>query len=174
MVASPYLLETWFDPRLELRSSPISDTGLFATDLIRQGEVVMIWGGTLFTEQDRAAGRIGPHLSCSVTKDGRLLCGRDDLMDQYVNHSCDPNVWMVDDVTIVARRTIQPGEEIMGDYALWESNPTSIIDSCACGSALCRGKFTGDDWRLPELQARYKGHFLPAITRLIAETPQEL
>lgn len=40
-------------------------------------------------------------------------------MDYFVNHSCDPVVWMRDDVTVVARRAIASGEEITGDYAVW-------------------------------------------------------
>ncbi|WP_267900285.1 hypothetical protein [Kribbella turkmenica] len=34
-----------------------------------------------------------------------------------------------------------------------------------CGSALCCGVVTGEDWKRPELQARYGGHWIPALLR---------
>jgi hypothetical protein len=30
---------------------------------------------------------------------------------------------------------------------------------CHCGSARCRGKVSGEDWKLPELQQRYGNYF---------------
>ena len=88
-------------------------------------------------------------------------------MDYFVNHSRDPTVWMSGDATVIARREIAAGEEITGDYAVWESNPESTIDLCGCGSTECRGRFSGDDWRIEAIQERYAGHFLPYIARRI-------
>ncbi len=39
---------------------------------------------------------------------------------------------------------------------------------CACGSAQCRGKVSGHDWMLPELQLRYRGSFSPYLAKRIA------
>jgi SET domain-containing protein len=36
---------------------------------------------------------------------------------RYGNHSCDPNLWHADVVTITARRDIAAGEELTIDYA---------------------------------------------------------
>ena len=47
------------------------------------------------------------------------------------NHSCDPNTWMQDEVTITARRNIRTNEELTIDYALF------VLD---------------DDWRMPVSQ----------------------
>jgi uncharacterized protein len=163
-----YLSETWYDPRLELRPSPTHGTGMFATDLIREGEVVMIWGGTLYVRADLKAGKVPGDTSYSFIEEDVLLAAPGDGMDYFVNHSCDPSVWMADRTTVVARRDIQPGEEITGDYVVWESDPSYTVDPCMCGTEYCRGRFTGDDWRLPELQARYQGHFLPYISARIA------
>ena len=33
----------------------------------------------------------------------------------------------------------------------------------------CRERITGEDWRRPELQKRYAGHFLPYIERRFKE-----
>ena len=162
-----YRAETWFDPRVGVATSPIHGSGMFATAPIRAGEVVMIWGGRLYSRDDLAAGRVPGDTSYSFIDEDLLLAGPGDAMDYFVNHSCDPTVWMADDVTVIARRDIAAGEEITGDYAVWESNPESTIDPCRCGSAQCRGRFSGDDWRIEAVQERYAGHFLPYITRRI-------
>jgi hypothetical protein len=45
--------------------------------------------------------------------------------------------------------------------------------NCGCGTALCRGQVTGNDWQLPELQARYEGFFSPYLQRRIDRLKQE-
>jgi uncharacterized protein len=74
------------------------------------------------------------------------------------DHSCDSNLWMAD-------------EELTVDYALHTANPNWELDGpCNCGSALCRGTVRGSDWRLPEVQERYRDHFSPFINERIAKT----
>jgi uncharacterized protein len=170
MAEQEYLSVTWFDPRLALRESPIHGKGLFATDLIRAGEVVMIWGGDVYTRDDLRSGRVPGHTSYSFVTEDLLIAAPGDGLDYFVNHCCDPTVWMRDNVTVIARRDIQPGEEITGDYAVWEGEPNYVLQPCQCGSPMCRGKMTGNDWMLPELQERYEGHFLPYISDRIARS----
>lgn len=166
-----YLPTTWYDPRLSLRPSPTHGQGLFASQLIREGEVVMIWGGTLYTRQDLEAIRAGKmkvaEFSYSFIEENSLIAAPPDGLDYYVNHACDPNVWMRDDVTVVARRDIAVDEEIRGDYAIWEAESNYVLEPCSCGTALCRQRITGNDWMRADLQERYRGHFLPYITRRI-------
>jgi hypothetical protein len=56
----------------------------------------------------------------------------------YINHSCDPNVGVRDQVRLVALRDLEAGEEIRYDYSTtmaenhWEM-------ACRCGSPHCRG-----------------------------------
>jgi hypothetical protein len=142
---------------------------LVALALIRAGEVVLIWGGTLCSREDLAAGRVPSNTSYSFIAEDLLLAAPGDGMDYYINHSCNPTVWMADEVTVVARRDIAPGEEVTGDDVVWESDPRYVIDPCSCGASSCRGRFTGEDWRLPEVQQRYAGHVLPYIARRSAD-----
>ena len=44
----------------------------------------------------------------------------------FTNHSCDPNIWMKDAVTLIARRDIQIDEELTADYALWEGDENFV------------------------------------------------
>jgi hypothetical protein len=68
-----------------------------------------------------------------------------------------------------AWRDIQAGEEITTDYALCIAAPQYRLEPCRCGSPLCRGCVTGNDWKLPDLQHRYRGCFTHYIERLIQQ-----
>lgn len=128
---------------------------------------MLIWGGDVYERDDFFLRRdLGP-VSYSFIDEDLVMAAPPDGRDYYINHSCDPNLWMADNVTVVARRDIHPGEELTGDYAIWESDPEYRLEPCSCGSPICRGIVTGNDWMLPELQVRYEGHFLPFITRRI-------
>ena len=60
-----YRPESWIDPRLEVRDSPMEGRGMFAGSEIRRGEVVVVWGGTVFTWDEVWEGKTKPH---SVTR----------------------------------------------------------------------------------------------------------
>ena len=111
-----------------------------------------------------------PPCSFSFVDDDMLLAGPADGLDYFVNHSCDPSVWMNDEITVVARRNIEAGGEITGDCALWEAEDSYLVESCTCGADTCRGVIRGSDWQLPELQQRYAGHFLPYIERRFGQS----
>jgi hypothetical protein len=81
----------------------------------------------------------------------------------YGNHGCDPNLWWVDAVTLEARRDIAAGEEVTSDYST--STGVEYEMTCNCGSPLCRGTVTGEDWKRPELQARYGDHWIPTLLK---------
>ena len=157
--------ETWFDPRLEVAQSEIDGRGLFVTDDVEVGETLMIWGGTSYTVEQLVAGEVPAGVSYSEVDDGVLLAGPADGADYFLNHSCDPNVWMGDDLAVIARRPIAAGTEVTIDYALVEGAAGYRLDCCKCGAMECRGIVTGEDWRLPELRQRYRGHFLPFLER---------
>ncbi len=85
-----------------------------------------------------------------------------------MNHSCDSNTWMDDEVTLVARRDIEAGEEVTVDYALFTTQSNWMLDNrCHCRSPHCRRVITGDDWMRKDVQERYQGHFSPFINRRI-------
>ena len=164
----------WLDPRIEIRSSPIGGRGMFALTPVSAGEALIIWGGVVFTRAEIDAGVVAEGSTVAIGEGvylgspaGTYDRERDDRGD-FINHSCDPNVWMQDEVTSVARRDIRAGEELTMDYAMIREDDSRVARfDCRCASALCRGKVTGRDWRRPELQARYAGHFSPFINERI-------
>jgi len=99
-------------------------------------------------------------------------------VSNYMNHSCDPTCWFVDggeDYTgvMVATRDILPGEEITYDYCTSEDCDLTPDFEVHGQSANCRGRVSHNDWELPELQQRYRGHFLPHIAERIAKATGE-
>jgi uncharacterized protein len=169
-----YPSSEWVDPRIEIRSRSLAGRGMFGCSPIRQGEPVMLWGGHVFTAADVETGRVAPGSTVYIgegtflgSPPGAYNRERDDRGD-FINHSCDPNVWMQDENTLVARRDIPAGEELTLDYALFEGDENDVKPwICHCGSPLCRHRVTGKDWRLAELQQSYKGHFSPFINERI-------
>src|SRR5215467_5510167 len=166
-----YDLQSCIDPRIEIRSSPIAGCGMFAREAIKKDEIVIVWGGVVMTAEDIGAGRFRKGSLSAIAEDrwlGASLDGQEDPAD-YTNHSCDPNLWMSDEVTLIARRDIAAGEELTADYMMWEANEDyRAAWQCCCGSPLCRRAVTGKDWRLPELQERYAGHLSPFLNERIA------
>ncbi len=80
----------------------------------------------------------------------------------------DANLWLQDEVTIVARRAIARAEELTLDYALTTVEPHWQLDQlCHCGTVAYRHIVTGNDWQLPDVQQRYQGHFAPFINERI-------
>ena len=96
------------------------------------------------------------------------------MSEYFINHSCDPNSWLVSDGDVAARRNISSGEEITIDYATFIINhfKTSKIDPCLCGTAVCRGKVDNNDWwRMKDV---YQGHFLSWIQQKINKKEEEM
>lgn len=158
---------SWLDPRVVVRPSVIEGRGLFAREAIKAGEAVEIWGGLQITDEElRDIARYVPRYNAAAIGEGmNLLLDLDDLIG-FGNHSCDPNLWMVDAITIVARRDIAPDEELTIDYATHTVSPWWSM-ACQCGSPLCRHSITGNDWLRAELQKRYTDHFSPFINERI-------
>ena len=67
---------------------------------------------------------------------------------------------------LIAMHDIAIGEELTYDYATSDASDYDEFD-CACGSANCRVRITGNDWKLPELQTRYRKMFSPYMQRKI-------
>lgn len=167
-----YLLQTWADPRIEIRRSAINGEGIFASQPIQEGEVVIIVGGVVMTETEFDAFQAAHPLYNFIQIDPELYLVEDpettQSLEGFVNHSCDSNTWMQDEVTLVARRDIKAGEEVTVDYALFTTQSNWMLDRrCRCGSPHCRRIVTGDDWRREDVQERYRAHFSPFINRRI-------
>ncbi len=177
MSSKIYRTTSWYDARVEIRPSLIQGGGMFARKPIQAGEIVAIVGGTVMTEDEFHAfisttprfnaTQIGEHLHLVD------LIQAPETVAGSINHSCDSNLWLQDEVTIVARRAIASGEELTLDYALTTVEPDWQLDQqCQCGTTTCRHIIRGTDWQLPDVQQRYQGHFAPFINERIRKSYQ--
>jgi len=164
-------MRSWFNPKTEKRSSHIQGLGLFARDSMAAGEIVAVKGGAIVDAATMA--RLRPLVSpAEVQIEDDLFItplSSGDVEDNILclNHSCEPNVGVRGQVTFVALRDVPAGTELVIDYATIDGDPDERME-CRCGAAGCRGVVTGDDWRLPDLQRRYAGHFSRYLQERIA------
>lgn len=160
--------QDWKSSKVDIRESPVEGKGLFANTDIKKGEKIVVWGGNY---TDAAGAEL-------MRKNGKLVMQWDDDLYSYedraedegyfINHSCDPNLWMADAYTLITRRDVKTGEELTIDYAMFEADENYISKwECKCGSPLCRGRVTGEDWKNSDLQNSYKEHFSPLINKRI-------
>lgn len=164
MTATAYPDRCWLTPKADVRPSAIEGRGLFATTPIITDEVVMQLGGQLI-DDTTLAGLSPPYSSLTVASGLHLLIDPAHPV-RFGNHSCDPSLWHRDATTIVARRQIKPGEEMTIDYATHTGIQTWTM-TCRCGSTICRGTVTGQDWQLPQLQRAYSHHWSPPLLERI-------
>jgi hypothetical protein len=161
--------DSWLDARLEARTSRVHGRGTFARAEIAESELVTVWEHRILDTDDEAPpGELWPR------SDGTFVwvpANDPTAAEAFLNHSCDPNVWMADEVTLIARRAIAAGEELTADYALFELDPAWASQwRCRCGTACCRGAVSGRDFELPDLQQRYGRHFHPLLLQRIAKS----
>jgi SET domain-containing protein len=156
-------------PKTVVKESPIQGRGLFAREAIARGEVVAVKGGSIFTRATLRA--LAPALGPAEIQVGEdLFIGpltadeREDSMI-FSNHSCAPNIGVEGQIVFVALRDVAPGEELTHDWATTDDDTYEM--ACRCGAPSCRGTVTGQDWRRPELQERYRGHMSSYLQRKI-------
>jgi hypothetical protein len=132
---------------------------IFSADEVRQGKA---------TDQSTTGYREGFYIGRSA-----FDTNEQPSMDEYLNHSCDPNLWLKGRLNILARKRIFAGEEVTIDYATWEiEEGWKLPERCNCGASLCRQTVTGRDWRSRRFQQQYAGHLLPCLALRILKDPQ--
>jgi SET domain-containing protein len=156
--------------------STVEGDGLFATDDVPAGTVVLRLAGRLVSSSELteliAAANADPDAayvdSITVYENAHLVLPTASIV-HFGNHSCDPNLWHIGPYELAARRDIRAGEELTVDYGT-SSGADGFSMRCQCRSPLCRGVVTSDDWRRPELRERYREHWVPALLERIARS----
>jgi hypothetical protein len=159
----------WHNPKVGRRRTPFAGDTLYAIEPIARDELIVTWGGVIrTTEELYKLPEFARDRAIQVEEDLHLCSGMVDDLADCANHSCNPNAGLRGQISLIAMRDISPGEEICFDYATCDSHPEFRMQ-CACGSPNCRHEVTGDDWKIPELQERYDGYFMPYLQRKIDE-----
>ena len=123
-----------YAPRLEVRQTERRGRGVFALEPIARGRRILEFQGRILMSaeltDDLLAMQIGPD---------EWLCSDGSLLDDCVNHSCDPNAGFLDgEAVLFALRDIAADEEITWDYSTSIAEAGWTLD-CRCGSPRCRG-----------------------------------
>lgn len=141
--------------------------GIFATELIKNDEIVWKMDDNEKILTKKQALNLPPYeLSLVCQYRNKYILNRDN--SQYMNHSCDPALWFLDDDTMIARRDIKPGEEITYDYSATEISPIYEDNwDCQCGSKNCRGRISPLDCLTEEFQKLHQNHLPIATTAYI-------
>jgi len=167
-------INNWLSPKAEPQKSIKHGMGIFAAEDIKKDEVVAVFGGHIMTDEelsflpDNVA-----HLALGI--DDNLLIGANSVEEtddaEWFNHSCEPNAGLWGQIMLVVMRDIKKGEEITFDYVMScsQRDKKRVLFSCECGSVNCRKEVTNQDWKIPELQEKYKGYFSPYVQRNIDE-----
>lgn len=161
----------WDSPKLELCRTPTCGTGVRAREFIERGECVGVFGGHIVRLNDRAV--LPPslaHFYFQVSDD--LILTHTSLAQaqrskiEFINHSCQPNVGFNGQIELVAISDIPVASAVTFDYAFCTSEPGFRMP-CHCGAPRCRGHVNGDDWKILELQQKYRSYFQPYLIRKI-------
>lgn len=162
---------SYSSPKVEMRGSSISGRGLFAKGLIKRGKLIVDFNGGKgkfvdSSEADRLYSH-GDDYFLQVENNLYFAATRKDEIENedYINHSCNPNCGIRGSLQIVAMRDIKLDEEITFDYAMSESSNYRM--NCNCGSDNCRKVITGNDWKITELQNKFRGYFSEYLRRKI-------
>ncbi len=171
---------SWIHPSLELREVPGIGIGTFTTSPLKKGDLVIVQGGRILSSyalgNEPAYIPYGYH--CYQVERDQYICPIESSRESAdgvfnVNHSCEPTCGINGQISMVAFRDIEAGEQITFDYAMSDvERPEEEWEpmKCLCNAENCRGLITGMDWQKKELQEKYKGFFSRYVQDLIDET----
>lgn len=159
---------SYLTPKVRTAARPQGGHGSFALEFIAAGEVVAAFGGRCVSRHELDLLPADQQSRSIQIEDELFLAGAPEPEPaDFVRHSCEPNCGMHGNTVVVALRDIAPGEQVTFDLAMANGSDFDEFE-CQCGTASCRGKVTGGDWMLPELQLRYRGSFSPYLRARIA------
>lgn len=120
---------------------------LFALRAYRPGEVIANFSaGTISAEPTYLTVQVGTRKH--ITLQPEFL--------QYINHSCDPNVFFdTSSMELVALKAVEEGEEMTFFYPSTEWKMTQTF-SCFCGSPVCIGNIKGAAFLSKEAREKYR------------------
>ena len=147
-----------------------TDTGAFAAEDLAEGTIVVPSWHEAFYEGMEGWVKLAKNEVKKLPRDQKALFlryGLDQDFDQiigpvdiryvttpdnYINHSCDPNLRYEIKGNVVAARHIGKGEQVFIDYGCFIVNFDEPFQ-CACGAHNCRGRIRRQDWK--KLAATY-------------------
>jgi len=125
---------------IEVKTSPISGRGVFATKEFQPNDVVLVWD-TSHIVDDKDIDSLSEADNHAIARyQGKWIVMQPPL--RFVNHSCDSNT-RPDGGRDMAVRHVSPGEEITTDYRPVMKKSERM--ECHCGGASCQGFISGTE-----------------------------
>lgn len=150
------------DARIDVLKNDDGYSRAVAAVAVREGEVLAPFGARETLAQPN-------YLTVQTGPETHILLAPEHV--QYINHSCDPNVFFdTARMEIVALRDIAPGEEVRFFYPSTEWTMDRAFD-CLCGSSECLGRIAGADQLDADALERYafNQHILDRLAERLAE-----
>ena len=127
--------------RMEARPSKIHRWGVYALERIPAGRKVIEYTGEKISRREtkRRGEERDLHYLFSLNSYWSIDGSVGGSGAEFINHSCAPNVYakiVRDHILYIAKRTIEPGEELLIDYR-FEKDMETV--PCTCGATNCRG-----------------------------------
>lgn len=158
---------SYLNPKCIARQKNEGGCGVFAKKNIPKGTLISIWGGEIAhkAKLDPTMPRFTQRV-LQIDEELYILTSDEPEPNDCFNHSCEPNLGFSGQIALVTLRDVRAEEELCFDYAMSDGEPYDQFD-CLCGAPTCRGKVTGNDWRLPQLWKKYDGYFSPYLAKRI-------
>lgn len=151
-------LRTWSTPKIELRPSS-QGLGVFAREAISAGERLIALAHVFVDHAEQHTIEIDEH---------RHQAGTDEI-DDYLNHSCDPNTALdFERLELVAVRPLAAGEELSFNYLTSEWDMAAPF-TCQCGARGCVGVVRGFRHLEPAQQDALISRASPYLWRRLVE-----
>lgn len=154
----------------QIKKSLIHGHGLFTTEDLVKGQVIIKLGGIVITRKEVVKGICDPKTTIAISEKewlGNTFSSIKDP-DDYINHCCNPNIGFLDSLTLVAMQDVKRDSELTADYSIWINNAEYLLtDNCLCGSKNCRKRISGNDWLRLDVIVNNYGFFSPFLNKRI-------
>lgn len=146
--------------------------GVFADKNFKKDEIIFEFHGKFFTYEELPTpyNEVEDHY---VQIDKNLYMGPSGDIDDFFNHSCNPNAGLKPDdgkVFLIAIKNISSGDEITWDYSTTMDEDDWEMD-CKCGSKICRKRIRDFKYLSPDIQKIYLD--LGIVPKYISENFQK-
>jgi hypothetical protein len=125
--------------------------GVFAARNISRGEhLYKFTGDPVSYDQCVSMGNNEPYALQIAAKKYIVL----ESPGKFINHSCEPNCGITNDLLLVALKHISRGEQLFYDYSTTMLERHWVM-ACKCGTQTCRGVVRDFDLIPVQLQSKY-------------------
>jgi hypothetical protein len=130
-----------------MQNNSTGEKSLHATAFFDAGETISVFNAAKLLETPN-------YLTVQIGEDKHIILDPEFL--QYINHSCDPNVFFdTTKMELIALKEIQPGDELLFFYPSTEWDMNQPFD-CFCGTTKCLHRIKGAAYLKKSEVAKYR------------------